>query len=184
MFRRLDTIVDSVEASIYSLEGEKTLSDEPKFDPKSKTAIVLVNGFNGLGLHTLLSIFRLFGSSFRNFVFLQVGTVDAGNFKGNDEIQNLTAHIDHESNRYVKYMKEHGFYAEAFTSVGNDIVDEVMNSVPKLIKKFKNTVFFAGQLVFPEESFFTKLLHNYIVFSIQRRFYKEGVPLVILPIRV
>ncbi len=184
MFRRLDTIVDSVEASIYNLEGEKTLSDEPKFDPKSKTAVILVNGFNGLGLHTLLSIFRLFGSSFKNFVFLQVGAVDAGNFKGTDEIKNLSAHIEHESNRYVKYMKDHSFYAEAFTSVGNDIVDEVMNSVPKLMQKFKNTVFFAGQLVFPEESFFTRLLHNYLVFSIQRRFYKEGVPLVILPIRV
>ncbi|HVO74111.1 MAG TPA: APC family permease, partial [Ignavibacteriaceae bacterium] len=125
LFRRLDTIVDSVEASIYNLEGEQVALEEPQFDPQSKTAVVLVNGFNGLGLHTLLSIFRLFGSSFKNFVFLQVGAVDAGNFKGSDEIKNLTAYIEHESNRYVKYMKEHSFYAESFTSVGNDIVDEV-----------------------------------------------------------
>lgn len=28
------------------------------------------------------------------------------------------------------------------------------------------------------------LLHNYAVFSLQRRFYQQGLPLLILPIRV
>jgi len=30
---------------------------------------------------------------------------------------------------------------------------------------FPNVVFFAGQLVFPEENFFNKLLHNQTAFS-------------------
>jgi hypothetical protein len=45
-------------------------------------------------------------------------------------------------------------------------------------------MFFGGQIVFPEETFFTRLLHNYIVFAIQRRLYTRGVPFMILPIRV
>jgi hypothetical protein len=39
-------------------------------------------------------------------------------------------------------------------------------------------------LVFPEDSFATRLLHNYVVFSVQRRFYRLGVPFVILPVRL
>ena len=31
---------------------------------------------------------------------------------------------------------------------------------------------------------FTRLLHNYAVFALQRRFYQQGLPLLILPIRV
>ncbi len=185
MLRRLETIVDSVEASIYNIQAEENKAvEEIKFDPKGKTAAVLVNGFNGLGLHTLLSIFRLFGGTYKNYVFVQVGSIDAGNFKGADEIENLGSYINLEANRYVNYMKGHGYYAEAFTSVGTDIVDEINNLVPGIASKFSNVVFFGGQIVFPEESFMTRWLHNYIVFSVQKKFYRQGIPFVILPIRV
>lgn len=184
LLRRLDTIVDSVEASIYNIQNDDEAKQEPEFDPKGKTAAILVNGFNGLGLHTLLSIFRLFGGTYKNYVFLQVGSVDAGNFKGADEIENLTDYINKEADRYVVYMKEHGYYAEAFTKVGTDVVDEINSLVPDITKKFHNVVFFGGQLVFPEESFMTRWLHNYIVFAVQRKFYRQGIPIVILPIRV
>ncbi len=185
MLRRLDTIVDSVEASIYNIQDEENKPiEELKFDPKGKTAAILVNGFNGLGLHTLLSVFRLFGGTYKNYIFVQVGSIDAGNFKGADEIENLDNYINVEANRYVKYMKDHGYYAEAFTSVGTDIVDEIINLIPSITSKFSNVVFFGGQIVFPEESFMTRWLHNYIVFSVQRKFYRQGIPFVILPIRV
>jgi hypothetical protein len=31
----------------------------------------------------------MFGDTYRNYVFVQVGVVDAGNFKGSDEIETL-----------------------------------------------------------------------------------------------
>ena len=36
---------------------------------------------------------------------------------------------------------------------------------------FPNVVFFAGQLVFQEENFFTKLLHNQTAFLAQKSSY-------------
>jgi amino acid transporter len=187
LLRRLDTIVDSVEASIYNIQDDNAELDsykEPACNPREKTAAILVNGFNGLGLHTLLSIFRLFGNTYKNFVFIQVGSVDAGNFKGASEIENLDSHINSEANRYVRYMKEHGYYSEAFTSIGTDVVDEINVLASKITAKFPRVVFFGGQLVFPEDSFMTRWLHNYIVFAVQRKFYNLGLPFVILPIRV
>jgi amino acid transporter len=186
MLRRLDTIVDSVEASIYNIhdESEEQQKTKPVFDPKGKTAVILVNGFNGLGLHTLLSVFRLFGGTYKNYVFVQVGSVDAGNFKGAAEIENLGSYIKSEAERYVNYMDEHGYYAEAFTSVGTDVVEQINSLVPSINSKYSNVVFFGGQIVFPEESFMTRWLHNYIVFSVQKKFYRQGIPFVILPIRV
>ncbi len=183
MLRRLDTIVDSVEASIYNIDADSE-QNEIKYNPKEKTAAILVNGFNGTGLHTLLSIFKFFGNTYKNFVFVQVGSIDAGNFKGADEIENLENYVDKEAKRYVAYMKEHGHYAEAFTKIGTDIIDEIVNLVPSVTSKFPNAVFFGGQIVFPEDSFVTRWLHNYIVFAVQRKFYRKGIPFVILPIRV
>jgi len=42
----------------------------------------------------------------------------------------------------------------------------------------------ASQLVFERDTFMTRFLHNYAVFAVQRRFYQQGLPLLILPIRV
>ena len=53
-----------------------------------------------------------------------------------------------------------------------------------ILERFPNGIFFGGQLVFRNETFFTRLLHNYAVFALQRRFYQQGLPLLILPIRV
>ncbi|MFA6133887.1 MAG: APC family permease [Phycisphaerae bacterium] len=155
----------------------------PVFDPKAKTAAILVNGFNGLGLHSTQNVIRYFGDSFKNFVFLAVGMVDAGNFKGIAELNNLREHIHDENNRYVDLMQKEGYYAECITRVGTDIADEIDQAAAEVVQKYPDVVFFAGQLIFNNESFFTRLLHNNLVFAVQKRLYRKGVPFVILPFR-
>src|SRR5262249_23248510 len=104
--RRLDELIEAAELSDKSLRrgAPSVLTSAPGFNPKAKTAIVMVNGFNRLGLHTLLGILRIFPDVFKNFVFVQVGVVDAGNFKGAAELDNLRAHAEKEVQRYVNYM--------------------------------------------------------------------------------
>jgi len=185
LLKRLDEITDSFEASIYNTTpGEAGQAEEPKPDYNAKTAVVLVNGFNGLGAHTLLSIFKLFPRVFKNFVFIQVGSVDAGSFKGAAEVENLQKHIESQSQKYVDYMKASGFYAEAYNSLGTDLVQEITASAIKISEKYPSTVFFGGQLVFPKETFATRILHNFLIFEVQREFYHHGLHFVIMPIRV
>ena len=182
MLGRLDSLVEATKATVERLP--KPATPAGAYDPDAKTAIVLVNGFNGLGLHTLFSIVRTFGGAFRQFVFLQVGAVDAGNFKGAEEMERLRQFLDAELAKYVAYMNAEGYYAESHGVVGTDIVEEIVKLSHNVLERFPQGVFFGGQLVFPEETAFTRLLHNYIVFAVQRRLYSRGVPFMILPIRV
>jgi amino acid transporter len=154
------------------------------FDPTAKTAVLLVNGFNGLGVHALLNVIKFFGETFKNFVFVQVGVIDAGNFKGADEVEHLQAHVAGEVNRYVRVMRSQGYYAEGYPSVDNDIVDGIVKVAPQIQERFPQCVFFGGQLVFARETFFTRLLHNNVAFAVQRRLYHQGIPFVVLPVRV
>jgi len=133
---------------------------EPPFDPKAKTAVVLVSGFNGLGLHTLFALIRMFPGVFKNFLFVQVGVVDAGNFKGTAEIDRLKEHIHNEVNRYVQYMRRNGFHAEGLAGTGIDVVAEVGNLAPGIMKRFPNAVFVGGQLIFPQDRWVDRVLHN------------------------
>jgi hypothetical protein len=64
------------------------------------------------------------------------------------------------------------------------VVHEASKLAPQITGRYPQAVFFGGQIVFPKETFLTRLLHNYTVFSMQRKFYHEGIPVVILPIRV
>lgn len=154
------------------------------YDAQSKTAVVLVNGFNGLGLHTTMAVIKNFGKEFRNFIFMEVGVIDAGNFKGVEEVSRLQESIKKDLERYVTFMNSQGFYAEGLTRLGTEVVAGAEQIAQKIIKQKPESIFFGGQLVFPDETFTDRLLHNYTVFAIQRRFYQQGIPFMILPIRV
>ena len=184
--KRLDVIVEAAVLTGSDVhDKEQDIScPVPVYDQKSKTAAILVNGFNGLGLHTLFSVFRLFGNTYKNYVFVEIGSIDAGNFKGADEIENLGSFVRNETSKYVDYMKEHGYYSEAYFSLGTDVVDEVNKLVPAIREKFPDIVFFGGQLVFTKESMMDRWLHNYTVFAIQQNLYVHGIPFVILPVKV
>jgi amino acid transporter len=153
-------------------------------DPETKTAILLVNGFNGMGLHVLFNVMRLFGGAFKNFVFIEVGVIDTGNFKGRGEIENLKTEVEKNVNSYVDFMHKHGYYAEGIGSVGVNVVDEVASMAPAIVERFPNSVFFGGQLVFEKDTLLSKVFHNYTVFTVQKRLYRENIPFVILPVRV
>ena len=179
--RRLNSLVRSVEFQEGISSGSALV---PKFDPKAKTAVLLVNGFNGVGLHTLFGVIRLFGGVFKNFIFLEVGMVDAGNFKGISEMESLKKQVNLDLDRYVNFMNQQGYYAEEISVIGVDVVDQVAQITPQIVEKFPNAVFFGGQLLFTKDSLFAPLFHNYAVFSIQKKLYRQGVPFVILPIRI
>jgi hypothetical protein len=184
LLTRLDSLVMPVVQPEFDSKTLKSKNPDPACNPNAMTAVIFVSGFNGLGLHTLFGILRLFGDLYRNFVFVQVGTIDAGNFKGVEDLESLEKKTREDVGKYVEYMKRNGFYAEGFSSTGIDIVDKILQLSPAITKRFPQSVFFGGQLVFPEESMLTPMLHNYIVFTLQRKFYHQGIPFVILPIRV
>jgi hypothetical protein len=173
----LDKIVDVAERPARN--GSRDFSAGP-----GRVAVVFVNGFNGLGLHTLLGAVRLFGGGFGRFVFVQIGLVDAGNFKGTDEIERLRDHTRRECERYVAFVRARGGEAEAVTAVGHEVLAELERLLPDLVARHSNAVFFSGQLVFERETMFTRWLHNYTAFSLQRRLYLRGLPCAIVPVRV
>jgi hypothetical protein len=110
--------------------------------------------------------------------------VDAGTFKGAEELEHLKKKVDEDLNMYVNFVKSKGFYAEGYAMIGTDVVEEVSKITPEIMDKYHNAVFFGGQLVFPNPSIFTGFLHNYTIFAVQRYFYNQGIPIMMMPIRV
>ena len=126
----------------------------------------------------------MFPKVYHNFVFVQVGILDAGNFKGAAEVDNLREFSRTAVERYVTYMARRGFYSEAYVALGTDIVEAAARQCNEIAEKYPQAQFFAGQLVFKDESLVTRWLHNHTVFELQRRLYQNGRAMLILPIQV
>jgi hypothetical protein len=103
--------------------------------------------------------------------------------KGSGEVEKLDSHVKDELNRYIEFVRRHGYFAEAVSSVGTDAIGEIEQIGLPLLAKYPQAIFFGGQIVFPRETFLTRWLHNHVVFAIQSRFYLRGIPFIILPIR-
>jgi amino acid transporter len=156
----------------------------PPRETNARTAVFLVHGFNGIGLHTLLAVVRMFPKVYQNFIFVQVGVLDAGNFKGAMEVDNLSKHTHTEVGRYVSYMSKRGFYSESHIALGTDIVDEAEKVCNAVAEQFPQSQFFAGQLVFDDENRIGRWLHNHTVLELQRRLYHDNRVMLVLPIKV
>lgn len=182
---RLNSLVVAAGLSGTAEEEEKPVPNPAtEFNSSDKTAVLFVNGFNGLGLHSLFAVVRLFEGIFKNFIFVEVGVIDSGNFKGAEEMYNLENQVQKDLNRYISYTRKQGYHSDSIYLIGTEVMSEIEKIVPNIVEKFPNVVFFGGQLVFPEDSYVSRWLHNNTVFALQRKFYSHGIPFVLLPIRV
>jgi hypothetical protein len=182
---RLDRLMTQALDRTRSPDGRSKRSNLPTRCPaRAKTAVILVSGFNGTGLHTLLSVRRLFGDQFRCYQFIQAGIVDAGRFKGAGALAELKQHLRKSLAGYITFVRSEGLPAGGFPVIGTDVVDEVCRVARGIFRRNPNSVFFGGQIVFPEETLFSRLLYNHTTFTVQRRLHQEGIPFIIMPVRV
>ncbi len=155
-----------------------------KVDPRQPVAALLVSGYGGLGVHSLLSVQRLFPGTFKNVIFTSVGTVDSGAFKGKSQLEALASSTEAHLQRYVDLARRLGINAEYRYRIATDVVEEAEHLCLELGKQYPRVVFFLGKLIFARERFSHKFLHNDTAYAIQRRLQFAGLQTVVLPIRM
>ncbi|HEU4732734.1 MAG TPA: APC family permease [Kofleriaceae bacterium] len=156
-----------------------------ELDPEKPTAVVLAGGYGGLGLHTILQIPRVFPGQFEQVVFVSCGVIDAGVFKGRDEVDALDAKLAADLDRYVAFARTHmGWAAERDHVIGTDAVAELDHLCREIALRFPRSVFFAGKLIFQKESWYQRILHNETAAAVERRLQFAGLPMIVMPIRM
>jgi amino acid transporter len=173
--RQLDEVLGSLPTT-----GEP---NRASLDTKAPTAVLLVSSFNGFGVHTMLSILRFFPGLYKQFVFVSIAVVDSGSFKGKEELDALAHHHEEDLAKYVDLARRLGFPADSVSQMGTEVVTEAAQVCKRLAQIYPKATIFTGKLVFRQERFFYRLLHNETSWFIQRRLQWMGVPMVVLPIR-
>lgn len=182
-YRSLDRKLEKLDATLASLVIRPTPNEAPA-DPAQPAAVILVDGYSGLGVHTMLDAMRFASGHLASLVFISVGVVDSGNFKGSDAIAALGAHTEEDLQKYVALARSLGMPAVGYSSIGTDAVDEFEKLCLIVSHDFPKSIFFAGQPVLHKETWIDRLLQKQTAYSLQRRLEWAGFPLVILPCRI
>jgi hypothetical protein len=166
-----------------------TLPDNPAMkekalDPALPTAVMFVGGYGGLGIHALLSVQRVFPGQFKNFIFVSVAVVDAATMKGIEDVDETRERTEESLKKYVRLANRLGFPAHYRMSMGTDPVVEAEELAMAIVAEFSRAVFFLGKLIFEEERWYHRILHNLTAEQIQRRLQFAGQNAMILPVRV
>jgi amino acid transporter len=158
--------------------------EPPVIDNKEPTAILLVSGYNGFGVHTLLSILSTFPKTYKNIIFVSVAVIDSGSFKGIAEVEALEASVKAGLEKYVDLAHRLGLAASYRMETATEVVDGATALCTALHEEYPGSTVFTGQLTFQLEKFYHRILHNETSFAIQRHLQWKGLTTVILPIRV
>jgi hypothetical protein len=182
-YRKVAAALARLYAQLEQVPGGNANAVAP-VDPSAPTACVLVASYGGLGIHTALNVLASFPGHFRNLVFVSIGVIDSGGFKGEDSIDSLTRATEAELARYVELAARLGVPATSRFALGTDAVAEAEKLCLQIAGEFPRATFFAGKVVFERERWYQRLLHNETAFAIQKRLQWAGRTMVILPARV
>ena len=172
--------LDAIMAALPTHSGKPN----PVIDPKAHTAVLLVGGYGGLGIHQLLTVKRIFGEHFRNFIFVSVGVVDSATMKGVEEVDRVRLRTETALQQYVEPAHRLGLAADYRMEIGTEAVEVAEQLCLQVAQEYPRAVFFAGKLIFEREQFFQRLLHNETAYQIQRRLQFGGLNAMVLPVRV
>ncbi len=147
-----------------------------------QTAIILVGGYDGLGIHLFLNVLRNFPNTFDKVVFVSIGSVDSAFLKDHHLVETVEKRTANTLERYVGLAKKLGLEADSAYRIGTDVAEEASELCLEIARKNPRSVVFAGELLFEKPAWFHRLLHNETAYAIQRRIRFAGLSMVVMPL--
>ena len=131
----------------------------------------------------MLAILKWFPNYFTNIIFVSVGVIDSGSFKGAEEIVKLEERVRNDLEKYVRCATQYNIRSDFRMEMSTEAVPSIEKMCRQLAKEFPDSMVFAGKLIFRKERWYQKILHNETALSLQRRLHLDGIPTMVLPIR-
>lgn len=152
--------------------------------PDEPTAVFIVGSSRGGGLHAFLWVQRMFPGHFKNFIFVNVRTVDSHAYGGEGEVESMRKVAQGTLNYFVDFCHSYGLASSAYLGFGTDAVSKLTEMCEEISKEYPSAIFFTSKLIFAQDNWFTRLLHNQAALAIQRRLHFKGLQMIILPMKV
>jgi hypothetical protein len=153
----------------------------PRLDPSRATAAFIIGRSRSGLVHASRTVLKTWPGFYKNFLVVSAQPVDVRSYGGDRTCEALRQERLKDMEFYMELARQHGMASKYYLGFGVDGVEEMVKLCREAHAEFPHVVFFASTLVFENETWITRLLHNQIVYAIQRRLQLEGMQMVILP---
>src|SRR3954466_3894694 len=131
--KRLDQILGALPSS-----GS---TKELHIEKKKPTAVMLVGGFSGLGIHSLLTVMKMFPRYFHNVVFMSVGVVDSATFQGVEEVDRVQEQTEESLKKYVQLATGLGIPADYRMAMGTEAISGCEKLASEVAREYERSIF-------------------------------------------
>ena len=176
--------IGEIDAIFCNMPVPDVVEAEPPLQPDAPTAVFFVGSSRGGGLHTLLWVLRIFPEHFKNFVFVIARTVDVKAYGGDHILEKLKGNAEASLGYFERFCHSNGLAAKSYAAYGTDPVEEIVHQAERIRSEFPNAIFFTSKLIFENENWVTRILHNQAALALQRRLHLGGMQMVILGMKV
>jgi hypothetical protein len=182
--RHYNTVADNIRrAEAFYAPPTGHVEAVAKLAPDRPAAAFIV-GRNRCGLiHASREVLKMWPGFYRNFLVISAQPIDVRSYGGEQALAKLKADRLNDMEFYMNLARQTGIASKYYLGFGIDGVDEVVTLCRQAREEFPNIVFFASKIVFKNETWITRLLHNQIILAIQQRLQLEGMQMVILPMQ-
>ena len=156
----------------------------PEPVPCEPTAVFIVGSSRGGGIYALDWVRREFPGHFRNFVFINVRTVDAKCYGGGEELDAVRHHADDTLAYFVNFCNNRGLAAKAYLGFGIDPIEELMKLAETVRQDFPHSIFFTSKLIFDRDNWYIRQLHSEAALTMLRRLHLRNMPMIVLPMKL
>jgi hypothetical protein len=87
-------------------------------------------------------------------------------------------------NYFVNFCNSRGLAARYYLAFGTEPIHDIVTLAEQVARDFPKAIFFTSELIFDNENFLTRLLHNQAPHVLQRRLHLDGLQMVILPMKL
>ncbi len=178
-YRRLERKLSQVKRALKPTDIKP--AEPTEIDKNAPTAAIFVNEDTGVGIYTFLNINNLFPKHYKNYIFIQVGVVDAKSLGAQRKLSFMKKKVEKNLEFFVSYARSFGFSAKAYAEFDTNAVQKLYELADEVHKEYPNTVFYCGRIVYQIENIFTRLLHSDIPTELQQKLHYHNMQMIILP---
>jgi len=153
-------------------------------DPKKPVAALFVGRYGALGRHALFALLRMFPRHFEGVVFIGIACVDTKAMQGKPELDAMQERTRKDLEQYCRFAAAAGLRSAFVLGVAPEIPMEAERLAKEVRDKYPQALFVAGQLTFEEDTMWNRLMHNETALIVHRRLHHNGLPMVVLPVRI
>jgi hypothetical protein len=85
---------------------------------------------------------------------------------------------------FENFCRSHGMASRSYLLFGTDPIEGFVELAERVRQDFPQAIFFTSKLIFENDNFFLRLLHNQAALVLQQRLHLGGMQMVILPMKV